>query len=85
MLTPDALESRLILFLGELLRSYGREAEITPERALFEDGLLDSVQFIELMSFVENELGQQVPDRLLNVKYFRTPRDIALTFAPLAA
>ena len=67
-------------FLPDCLLVYGDKTSMA-------SGLEQRVPFldVELMSFVECELGQQVPDRLLNVKYFRTPRAIALTFAPLAA
>ena len=78
-------EDRVLGFLRDLCRRRKLAAEIASDTNLFDSKILDSVQFVELMDFLQVELGVVVPDRLLSVEYFLTPRIISESFGPALA
>lgn len=79
-MTAHEFEQQLLDFIREMCRKNGIRAEITPDTLLFADRLLNSMRIIDLMAFVEEELGIVIPDAKLSMQYFRTPRTIAATF-----
>jgi acyl carrier protein len=78
--TAQTFVDKLTSFLTSLCSGRGVRVEIKPDTRLFSGRLLDSLSFIELLSFVERSLGMSVPDSKLSMQYFETPRTIAATF-----
>jgi acyl carrier protein len=77
-------EARVIEFLDALCKRRKLAVTIAAETHLFDTKILDSVQFLELMNFLQGELAVEVPDRKLSMEFFATPRIIATNFAPVA-
>lgn len=81
--TPE-LDSFLTRILDQLQRLLPQEGAapviIEASTPLFETGLLDSLRFTEFMVALEAELGVVVPDAMLSLEYFQTPRIIAESF-----
>lgn len=73
-----ALEDLVAYINRELLK--GRGAPIDPDTQLFEDGLIDSLNILQLIAFVEVRLGRAIPDRDIVMDRFRTPRRITEAF-----
>jgi acyl carrier protein len=46
------------------------ENELTPDMALFSEGILDSLDLVELIAFVEREIGKNVPPRDISLANF---------------
>ncbi len=74
-------EDKLLRYIGQLCEADGTPAQVTPDTPLFESGLIDSLRAVELMAFVESELGITIPDHKLSMEYFRCPADITREFA----
>jgi acyl carrier protein len=72
------LEDLVAYINRELLK--GRGAAIDPDTPLFEDGLIDSLNILQLIAFVEVRRGQVIPDRDIVMDRFRTPRRITEAF-----
>ena len=53
---------------------------MSAETALFEEGLINSIKILDLMAFVEKSIGVKIPDKLVVMKHFRSPRAITETF-----
>ncbi|MBI4032547.1 acyl carrier protein [Candidatus Berkelbacteria bacterium] len=50
---------------------------ITPATALFEEGILNSINILDLVGWVERELGRPLRDDEIVMRHFRTVRDVA--------
>ena len=74
-------EDKLLRYVGELCRSDGETPTIGLDTPLFESGLIDSLRVVELMAFVEHELGIRIPDDKLSMEFFRSAATIAGAFA----
>jgi acyl carrier protein len=72
------LEDLVAYINRELLK--GRGAPIDPDTPLFEDGLIDSLNILQLIAFVEVRRGREIPDRDIVMDRFRTPRHITEAF-----
>lgn len=77
--------SELVQFLNRWSARRGLSLEVGPDTHLFETKILDSVGFLELMTYLRAELGVVVPDKMLSVEYFQTPRMVTANFAALRA
>jgi acyl carrier protein len=85
MSNPETtFEQRILEFLTALCRRKTPGVTIEPDTHLFETKLIDSVLFLEVMMFLEAELGVEVPERKLSAQFFLTPRIITEHFGPLA-
>jgi acyl carrier protein len=74
-----ALEERLLRFVrGELLG--GRPIAIDADTYLFADGLIDSLKILQLIAFLELQIGRQIPDFEVVMEHFRTVRTMAVRF-----
>jgi acyl carrier protein len=73
-----ALEDLVAYINRELLK--GRGAPIAPDTPLFEDSLIDSLNILQLIAFVEVRLGRAIPDHDIVMDRFRTPRRITEAF-----
>jgi acyl carrier protein len=83
MMPPDVatanLEERLLAFVRAELLS-GRPIEIDAETHLFAEGLIDSLKVVQLIAFLELQIGREIPDREVVMKHFRTVRTMAARF-----
>jgi acyl carrier protein len=73
-------EAKVVAFLNRLCRRKAVDVQVEPTTHLFETKILDSVQFLELMSFLQSDLGVEVPDSKLSTEFFQTARKIAENF-----
>ena len=73
-----ALEDLVAFVNRELLK--GRGVQIDPDTLLFENGLIDSLNILQLIAFVEVRRGRAIPDRDVVMDRFRTPRRITEAF-----
>lgn len=63
VLDPADAERRLIEFVKE--RSpLARQLAISPETRLFSSGILDSLGFVDLVAFIDRELGVALGERV---------------------
>jgi acyl carrier protein len=76
--SADALRALVVFVNHELLA--GRGVEVNADTALFDDGLIDSLNILRLIAFVETRRGRAIPDREIVMDRFRTPRAIAEAF-----
>lgn len=77
VMEATAFEDKLLQFIGGLCG----QKPVSRETRLFEGGLIDSRRVVDLMEFVELELGITIPDDKLSMEHFRSPADIARVFA----
>jgi acyl carrier protein len=73
-------------FLGSLIDWLNRKlvppgVTVEADTPLFADRLIDSIRILELIAWTERATGTVIPDRLIRMDYFETPRKIAETFA----
>jgi acyl carrier protein len=74
-----ALEARLLGFVrGELLE--GRPIAVEADTYLFADGMIDSLKILQLIAFLELQIGREIPDVEIVMAHFRTVRTIAARF-----
>jgi acyl carrier protein len=74
-----ALETRLLRFVRDDLLT-GRAVPIDPDTYLFADGLIDSLKILQLIAFLELEIGRRIPDGDVVMEHFRTVRTMAGRF-----
>ena len=58
----------------------GRDVRVHADTPLFDDGLIDSLNILKLIAFVETRLGREIPDREIVMSRFRTLNAIAESF-----
>jgi len=54
---------------------------IDADTPLFAGGLINSIRVLRLIAWTEHALGNRIPDARIRMDYFRTVRQIAITFA----
>lgn len=72
-------EAGLVEFINTKLVPEGKGA-VTADSQLFEDGLINSIKILDLMAYVEKQIGSKIPDKLVVMKNFRSARAITTTF-----
>jgi nucleoside-diphosphate-sugar epimerase/acyl carrier protein len=77
------LESRLLDFVRATLLN-GRAVSIDADTYLFDGGLIDSLKILQLIAFVETEIGRSIADPEVVMENFRSVRVIAERFGPRA-
>ena len=55
---------------------------VDADTPLFAGGLINSIRVLRLIAWTEHALGIRIPDARIRMDYFRTVRQIAITFAP---
>ena len=84
----EVFSSALIGFIrGPLLRRHSRLAgpiEVDRSTPLFETGIVDSLGIIDLLAFVEDSIGERIPLRKVDMRYFGSVERIVNTFVPPA-
>lgn len=82
----DLFSRALIDFIqGPLFRRHARLAgpvELDPATPLFETGIVDSLGIIDLLAFVEESIGERIPLRKVDMRYFGSVERIVNAFAP---
>lgn len=73
-------ESRLVCRVREALLRPGARPDVDADTPLFETGLIDSLQILELIAFVESSLEIAIPDRAITLANFRSIRAISDAF-----
>jgi acyl carrier protein len=58
----------------------GRSTRVDADTPLFEDGLIDSLNILRLIAFIETRAGHDIPDRDVVMNRFRTVRTIVESF-----
>ena len=72
------LEERVLHFVRTELA--GRALAIDADSYLFDDGLIDSLKILQLIAFVELQIGRDIPDSDVVMEHFRTVRAMAARF-----
>jgi acyl carrier protein len=70
----SSIEDTLIAHIRSIASEGG---DITPDTALLELGLLDSINLVGLIQFVEDSFAIKIPDRDIGADLFATPRTLA--------
>ena len=74
---PNAFQHALLAFIGQLSGT----ADVQPDTLLLETGLIDSRLIVDLIEFVEQQLGRPITDEKLSMEFFRTASTIVREFA----
>lgn len=77
-MTEQILRDRITGFINSTLLAPGR-ARVNADTELFEQGVLDSLQVLDLIAFVETETGRPLHDSVIRLANFRTATTIAAT------
>ena len=67
-------EERIIGWVCERHALRGRNVEVRPDTNLLESGLLDSLDFLHLVTFIEEEYQLEFPIEMLTPDNFATPK-----------
>lgn len=81
MLTARELERRLLDYTRTKLVAAEVQTAVTADTRLFEERLIDSLRILELIAFLEAQLGRKVPDAQVVLANFRTIRVMAGVFS----
>ena len=81
MLTERELERRLLDYTRTKLVTPQTQTSVTADTRLFEERVIDSLRILELIAFLEAQLGRKVPDAQVVLANFRTIRVMANVFA----
>jgi acyl carrier protein len=73
----DQLVSDLLIFIRTQFLDGDATGELTDETPLLAWGVLDSFKTARLLSFIEDELGSQIPPAQLYARNFQDIRSIA--------
>jgi acyl carrier protein len=71
----SAVEQSIIAHIAEV--AAGSSVEVTRETGLLESGLLDSINLVGLIQFIEEKFSIQIPDSDIGAELFETPASIA--------
>lgn len=86
VLTREDLSVALIEFIrGPQFRRHTRlsdSIELDQNTPLFETGIVDSLGILELLAFVEESIGERIPLRRVDMRYFGSVQRIVNAFAP---
>ena len=81
MLTERELAGRLQHFIVARLAPEGFGGGVTADTLLFEERVLDSLRILELIAFLESELGRRIPDEHVVLANFRSIGTMARVFS----
>jgi acyl carrier protein len=71
----SAVEQSIMAHIAEI--TAGSSVAITRETGLLESGLLDSINLVGLIQFIEEKFSIQIPDSDIGAALFETPASIA--------
>lgn len=67
----------IVTYLQGVVAEGGNSVTVTPETQLLESGLLDSINLVRLVQFLEEQFAIRIPDTDLGAELFATPATIA--------
>jgi nucleoside-diphosphate-sugar epimerase/acyl carrier protein len=73
------LEARILDFVSTSLLG-GHPGAIDADTYLFDEGLIDSLKILQLIAFIETEIGRTIPDTDVVMANFRSVRTMAERF-----
>ena len=73
------MQEELIQFIQEVVLE-GKEARISADTLLFKEQLLDSMNILHLIGYVEHKLNRRLADEEIVMSNFRSVRAIANAF-----
>ncbi len=79
--TEDPREAKMLVFISSIARSRVR---VRRDTALFDDGILDSMNILDLIAFIETEFRIKISDDDITLDNFRTPGKIIDKFTNVA-
>jgi len=82
MSEPPELRSRLRAFIAE---THANGQKIGDQTELVRSGIVESYGIVEVLFFLEEEFGVNIPDEMLTPDNFRTVADIARCVGSLCA
>jgi len=80
MITAPQLEQSLLLFVRDKLAAPGIATSINRDTRLFEDRVVDSLKILELIAFVQSQIGRKIPDSQIVLANFRSIATISRVF-----
>ncbi|HXG69050.1 MAG TPA: aminoacyl--tRNA ligase-related protein [Gemmatimonadaceae bacterium] len=81
MLSERELARRLHHFIISRLAPQATAAGVTDDTLLFEERVLDSLRILEVIAFLESELGRRIPDAHVVLANFRSIGTMARVFS----
>ncbi len=79
--TKDPREAKMLVFIRSIARSRVR---VSRDTALFDDGILDSMNILDLIAFIETEFCIKLSDDDITLDNFRTLKKIIDKFSNVA-
>jgi acyl carrier protein len=76
-MTHDQIAARVEGFVRKRFAVVGDDPGFSRRVGLFRDGYVDSLGVVELLAFIQDEFGVEVPDEALVPERFETIEDIA--------
>lgn len=70
----SAVEQSIMAHIAEV--AAGSSVTITRETGLLESGLLDSINLVGLIQFIEEKFSIQIPDTDIGAELFETPASV---------
>ena len=83
-MNQEQFEVHLVAYISNTLLASKAGVTVGPETLLFEEGLIDSLQVLALIAFVESVLRIRISDSAVRLESFQSVRAIAKTFVPEA-
>jgi acyl carrier protein len=82
----DELAQVVVTFVKDICARHSIAVQqLDGDTDLFATSILDSLRFVELVTFIQADLGVDVPDKKLVTRYFQTANVIAQNFAESVA
>jgi acyl carrier protein len=73
----QAFDTEIVAYLQGVVAESGNSLTVTSETELLETGLLDSINLVRLVQFLEERFGIRISDADLGVELFATPAAIS--------
>jgi acyl carrier protein len=80
LMDHDTFVARTVAWVNGTLAPAG--VTIDADTPLFAGGLINSIRILRLIAWTEHALGIRIPDARIRMDYFKTVRQIAITFVP---
>lgn len=69
------MEDKLLAFISDIAKT-----EVTRDTRLFSDRVLDSMNILDLIGFIEKQLKRRLHEDEITMRHFETPATILSTF-----
>lgn len=79
---PNQLqEKELVVFITESLIKKGGATKVAPDTLLFKERLLDSMNILDLIGYVEKKIGRRLKDEEIVMTNFQSARAMINAFS----